>query len=593
MTPEPVNLPEDTQPKPRPRPRPRWTALIVAGVVLLLVGGLAGRPTYIALRTQYGLYRARKALEYVEQKQWIDAMRAMADGKRFGRDHPESLRATLTFVTKTNHDPQAIIFTVRQLAEVGQVTLADQLLLGQSHLALSDITAARAVFDALSAADQDSKEGLELLAQIYRNEGRPKEAEDALRRAMAKAPDDPDSRLRIALLDYGNAFPEIQARARRTMWELTQADGRTSLIAIRFLAQDKNLTAPEAERLLVLINDHPEGNLKDRLDVLSGIIKLIPQRRDEIIASETAKVKGSNAENLIQVIAWLAKEKQHTRILQLVPMKQALQSPQIFPYVAQALGEENRWADLRRLILSGERLPVPKARTQVWLAEAATHLEKDDFNGPRQYLEEAVASAVKTDDGLTLQAASMVSERLGLYNLAIRSYQKLAELNPKFEVEMLDKVFEMAQRQRDTALMLKISKQLHEKRPTHGIFRDRVRYLKLLIGIELEQVDAILTDSPPEPAVEGQTARLPFAFLRALSAWRQKDFARLKTELTDLIDQRDRLNPGQRAVLAGLFQHVGQGADAFLIGENIPTSILLAEEQAIFAALAKAETQGG
>lgn len=593
MKSEPANSPEDSQPKLRPSGRPRWTGLILICLLLVMVVGLAGRPTYVALRTHYGLYRARKALDYLDQKQWVEAMRAMADAKRFGRDHPEIMRATVTFVTKTNHDPHALIFTIKQLAELGQDTLADRLLLGQSYLALSDVTAARAVFAGLSEEGKDSKEGLELLAQIYRNEGMPKEAEDALRRAMAKAPEDPDSRLRIALLDYGNAFPEIQAGARRTMWDLTQADGRTSLIAIRFLAQDQYLTAPEAERLLDLINNHPEGNLKDRLDVLSGIIKLIPQRREYIVAAETAKVEGKNVGDLIQVISWLAREKQYTRILQLVPMKQALQSPQVFPYVAQALGEENRWADLRRLILSGERLPVPKARTQVWLAEAATHLEKDDISAPRQYLEEAVASAVKTDDGLTLQAASMVCERLGLYDLAIRSYQRLAALNPKFEVEMLDKVFEMAQRQRDTALMLKTSRQLNDKRPTHGIFRDRLRYLKLLIGIELEQVDAILTDSPPEPAVEGRTVRVPYAFLRALSAWRQKDLARLERELAQLVDQQDRLNLGQRAVLAGLLQHVGQGEAAFRIGENIPSSILLAEEQAIFSALTTAETKGG
>jgi tetratricopeptide (TPR) repeat protein len=585
MPTESASLPEAPLPPQRPSERPRWLGLMLLSFVLLVVIGLGGRPTFIALRTQYGLYRARQCLSYLEEKQWLDAMRAIADAKRYGRDHPEILRATLTFVTKTNHDPHATIFIINQLAELGHATLADTLLLGQSHLALSQVTEARALYANLSPEDQDRKEGLELLAQIYRNEGSPKEAEAALRRAMAKAPDDPESRLRIALLDHGNPFPEIQARARQTLWELSQSEDRTSLIAIRFLSQDQHLTAHEAERLLPLITAHPESSAKDRLDVLSGIIRLIPQRREEILTSEMAKVEGKNVDDLIQVISWLAKEKQYTRILQLVPMKQALQSSQVFPYVAQALGEEGRWADLRRLILSGERLPVPKARSQVWLAEAISHLDKENLSAPHQYLEEAVQASIQTDDSVTLTAASLVSERLGHYDLATRCYQRLALINPKFEVEMLDKVYEMAQRQRDTALMLKTCQQLNDKRPTHGHFRDRLRYLKLLTGIELEQVDAILTHAPPESAVEGATARVPTAFLRALAAWRLKDHARLKIELNQLADRQNQLNPGQRAVLASLLHHAEQPIAAYRLAENIPSTILLAEEQTLFAIL--------
>ncbi len=586
MPPEPTPAPAVPTPIPRPGRGPRWTGLILLLLLLIGVIGIGGRPAFVALRTQYGLYRARASLNYLDEKQWPLAIRALADAKRYGRNHPEILRITLTFITRTDHDPHAIIFTVGQLAEIGQANVADFLLLGQSHLALSQVTEARAVFASLSPADQDSKQGLELMAQIYRNEGAPKEAEDALRRAMAKAPHDPESRLRIALLDHGNAFPEIQARARRTLWELALTNGRTSLIAIRFLAQDSQLTAPEAEQLLQLINAHPEGQLKDRLDVLSGLIQLIPQRRESIFDAEIAKLDSQrNIDDLLQVLGWLAKGKQYTRIVKLVPLKQALQSPQIFPYLAQALGEENRWADLRRLLLSGERLPVSKARTQVWLAEAATHLDKQNLTEPRRLLEEAVQASQQADDGVTLAAAALVAERTGHYDLASRCFQHLSVINPRFEVEMLDKVYEMAQRQRNTPVMLQTIQQLHDKRPTHGIFRDRLRYLKLLTGVELEQVDRILTESPPESAVEGRAARVPFSFLRALSAWRFKDIGRLKAELDPLSYSPDQLSPGQRAVLASMLQRIGKDNAAFRLAETIPTTILLEEEAALFAGL--------
>lgn len=586
MPPEPTPAPSVPAPVPRPSQGPRWTGLILLLLLLIGVIGIGGRPAFVALRTEYGLYRARASLKYLDEKQWPLALRAIADAKRYGRNHPEILRITLTFITRTDHDPHAIIHTVGQLNEIGQATLADYLLLGQSHLALSQVTEARAIFSSLSPTDQDSKEGLELLAQIYRNEGAPKEAEDALRRAMAKDPTNPESRLRIALLDHGNAFPEIKARARETLWELTQTDGRTSLIAIRFLAQDNQLTTPEAEQLLKLINAHPDALLKDRLDVLSGLIQLIPQRRESIFDAEIAKLGSQhNVDDLLQILGWLAKEKQYTRIVKLVPLKQALQSQKIFPYLAQALGEENRWADLRRLILSSERLPVSKARTQVWLAEAATHLDKQNLTEPRRLLEEAVQASQQADDGVTLTAAALVAERTGHYDLASRCFQHLSVINPRFEVEMLDKVYEMAERQRNTPVMLRTIQQLHDKRPTHGIFRDRLRYLKLLTGVELEQMDRILTESPPESAVEGRTARVPFSFLRALSAWRFKDIDRLKAELHPLSYSPDQLSPGQRAVLASLLQRIGQENTAFRLAETIPTALLLEEEATLFAQL--------
>lgn len=572
---------------PLPGPQKRsfklwvWIWMIVVAVIALALGG---KTLYREGRVRFARYQATQCLQHIESKDWPQAVRTLASANRFGDEDTEVLRTNITFLTRTTNDPRSLIYIIKRLMASGQAELGDYLILGRAHIALGEVQEARHLYAALSPAERDARYGLELLAQILRAEGRPNEAQDTLRRALLITPEDPDSKFRLALLDYENAFPEIQNRARATLWELVSNQGKISLAAITFLARDKNLTAQEADRLLIVSNAHPEAGPQHRLEILSAIIRLSPHRREEILDAEIARYEGKNLPEMTGIIAWLAREKQHTRILKMVPPQVAMQSKEIFPFVAQALGEEGRWADLRRLLTGGDSLPVARARVQVWLAQAAIKLSPTDRNTPRQHLESAVEAAIKTNDFPSIGAAAQVGEEQGLYELALRCYERIANGSPQHETDMLEKIYELALRMRDTARLFQVSQQLNDRHPDSGIYRDRVHYLSLLTGARLESVSRSLETRDEESRIEGQTTRMPTAFLRALAAYRFRDAAALQASLPALAPDLSRLTPGQRAVVAGLLRSVGRETEAFRLSESISDTLLLPEERRLLSA---------
>ena len=97
-----------------------------------------------------------------------------------------------------------------------------------------------------------------------------------------------------------------------------------------------------------------------------------------------------------------------------------------------------------------------------------------------QHLENAVELASKNDDLGSLASAAQVSEEQGLYTLSIRAYERIAKASPRNEIEMLEKVYELALRNRDTPKLFEIGERICELRPGSGLYRDRIQYLTLL-----------------------------------------------------------------------------------------------------------------
>ena len=559
-----------------------WTWMLFIAAALAVVLAFGGRSLVNAGKSLYAEHLAGKARAALEKEDYMVASRELSQANRFHRENPAVLRVTRDFLQKTGSEPRGLLVTLKAMREAGISDADDLLLLGQTHMQLGEAAEAREILEQLTPEQRESKAGLELLAGIRRAEGHVREAEDILRRALMADPDDPDSKLRLAALDYTNTFPEIHRRARATMWELAEKQDDTALKAIRFLAEDKDLSAPEVERLVEVVGAHPDAGVADRFKVLSAMIRIQPQRRDAILDEEMKAHEGKGVEDMLPFLSWLATEKQHTRLLKMVPPNMATNSPELFPLVAQALGEEGRWADLKRLLTGGGRIPVSRGRVEVWLAEAASHLTPKDTAQVRSHLTSAVKFAMQAEDPATLVAASMVADRLGMYDLAIQCYQSLGGLSQKLKANMAERTYELAQRSRDTALLVKVSQELLEERPSSGVYRDRLNYLRLLLGEEIELTERRLEDEDANLRWEGADARIPIPLLRALAAYRLRDVELVKREIQTLGSEVGDLPPGPRAVAAGLMATCGRDVEAFRLAERIPSEVLLDSERRFF-----------
>lgn len=552
-------------------------------VLLAVVAYYTAKPLYRAGKLWYARHKAAQAERLIAERDWRAAALVLADANRLGRDEPEVLRATATFLTEAGGEPRALTLILQRLIASGQARPADYLALGQARLRLGEITEARRLYDTLSPDLQKSRKGLELLSQILGQEGRASESEEILRRALSMAPDDPQARLRLALLDYSNPFSELQQRGRGLLWELARESGPAGLTAVKILAQDRNLTPPEARRLMQRVTEHPDKPDDLRLEVLSAVIRLDPLRRDEIIAAEVARHREKTLSQKAGLITWLAAQKRHDLILSLAPVDEAVQSAEVFPYFAQALGEMGRWDELRRLLAERGDLPVSGARAQVWLAQAAIQMEPDDFGTPHWHLERAFELAVQAGDQGCLSIAGQLAEDRGLHDLALRCYQRLADTTPGKEIEMTEKVREMTLRLRDTQQLMRVSRRLLELSPASDAHQSQLAYLRLLTGEEME----LAAPAPASPESGGFTRNVPGPLLSALHAHRFRNREALRAALGAFAGRAEaaRLSPGQRAVLSGLLAAAGRAEEAFHLAETVNASMLLPEERAFFQAV--------
>jgi len=148
-------------------------------------------------------------------------------------------------------------------------------------------------------------------------------------------------------------------------------------------------------------------------------------------------------------------------------------------------------------------------------------------------------------------------------------------------IGLLQKALECALSAKDSALMLEVSRKLHELRPASSAYADRLAYLRLILGEEIETVDlSRLKESNDMQAMFTVTLeRVPPSLLRALAAYRMGDRAGIQQHLAGLGDT-SALPPGQRAVVAGLLSLSGMADRAYQIAEKIQAVVLLDEERA-------------
>lgn len=169
-------------------------------------------------------------------------------------------------------------------------------------------------------------------------------------------------------------------------------------------------------------------------------------------------------------------------------------------------------------------------------------------------------------------AAATLAEDIGLWDVALLFYEGLAKNQPQSRLQMIEKVQEMAIRDRDTSATLNAARRLLEIRPNNRQYADRAIYLQLLSGDEVELA--------AEKVVHADSAtanRLEDHFVRALAAYRLGDLTSLRLHL-DKVSDISALTQGQRAVHAGLLSISGRVGPAYQIAEQIPSILLLREE---------------
>ncbi len=574
-------IPDMAPPKERIN---RFHILVLLAFGMLVIVLLSWGPVSSAVRSALARRNAKEAREAIATQDWSLAFQSLALAQQRAPEDVEVIRAMVAFYQATGSDPSGLAQQLRLLAAQQPLTEQEELLLGRSLIASGKTDEARGVYEKMPLSNSTHKPGLELLSSILTAEGHTKEAAEITRRASSQTTDFPETHLEAALEDLKSTFVEVRQHARKKLWQLAELNTEVSLQAIARLSLDPVLTLAQARRLQDLVSRHPLERLPARLGVISALMRLQPERRTQIVTEEIARFQTRNEGGLEELAYWLMNEKQNEEIFKLIPRQLAMNSRELYPILMQALAQAKHWEELKELLMT-PRPPVPKSLVNLALAEVQSQLQPD-LRETRLLLQGTLESARLENNGTTLYAVASLAEKLNLTDIAIIAYKDAgdkAAAAGKLEdaVQHLQKAVEMALLAKDSTALLAVSRKLHEMRPSSAVFSDRLIYLRLILGVEMETIDLakLKNSSSLNAAFTITLERIPPSLLLALAAYRLGDPDAVTKHLTELRDAAG-LPAGQRAVAAGLLSLAGRQDGAYQIAEKVPDTLLLNEELA-------------
>lgn len=514
---------------------------------------------------------ARSAMQLND---WSTAKEAIQKIPTSKHESPEYLRLLADYLKGSRSDPVMLSKVVSALAAQGAINPQDLALLCQDHLKAGRIQAARDMLQLIPASLRSTLAFVEIEIAILRQEGRQREAGELEKGLFATFADDPEVALNKAVRELDGTFPEVKQSALNRLWELAGQDGAHGLSAIRLLAKRSGHTLPDAERLLHLTDKNPSASAQDRLEALSHIMRLAPERRKALLDEETARFL-RNPVDLRVFAAWLVREEEFDRMQQLLAKNVSLKSEDLFILTAQGLAQQKRWTALLEMLKKGRQLPVADPRAATWRALAVRNLRPDDTEEVRGHLREAIFNGAAQKNSLAVLGAARMAEEWAMPDLALQAYLVLAEPGSRQEGEMLEKCWQAANASKDEGVIEDLARRLATAWPRNKRFVLRHDYLRLLRGERI----AMTGVQGGEPTEGGRPSEGGSLLVEAMKAYRLDDLFLVGYFLRGITDVQE-LTVGERAVYAGLLAVVcGKAVQAYQIAEKIHPELLLEGEK--------------
>jgi len=571
------NLPDDLVRQPE---LPWLTWILFASFPLGVLTWATARPAMNWVHDWRARQQVVAARTNMDNGAWQEAAEIIQEAAKISPKEPEVLRVIADYQIQTQQSPDQAIQTLNQLRYSGKASVSDIAKLGLQHLLTGDAGAARRLLESVPTGQRSHSEVLELEAGILRREGRHADAEKILRNALATDQDDMKKRVRLAMYDSQQPFPEVRQRARDSLWEVARsAAGGAAHQAVTVLAQDTDLTPAQADELLRLALAHPQPQAACRYAALSAVMRLRPLDRPAMLEQEITRCQGGGQAEWLALGKWLASVGEHERLLTCLPSDLVAKSSQLLTLVLETQGRLHRWSAVSTQ-LAKAGAPLSEATRTLWAARVAEQLATTPAE-LRQSLRVALEAAAQGQDTVATQEVATIAERQAHWDLAVRAHLALAERNPQARRVLLEAAEKTAQRSRETGLLMLVAGKIQESTPEDAPAAARLAYLRLLTGEGLEVVSAQLAQMKSSPQ-----GSLSTPFLQALAAFRLGQHEELR-RLLALVSEPQDWPPGQRAVLAGLLAHIGEVARGYQLSERITASLLLVEERRLLSLISR------
>ena len=522
--------------------------------------------------------------QHLKDEKLQEAAALLHDARRWAPDDPEVLHVSLDFFNRPDGraDPRSILSIVRRLQDAGAATTEDIILLGQAHIRLGEIAKARDIYDQLPPAARQQQRGLELHAALLQASGQSAEASEARHAALQSAADAPESLRKLAVLDLNSNSPSRRKAMRAQLWQAAHSGDPTALVAIELLAQVKELTVPQLNELLQLVEAAAPAAAVParqyeaaRFSVCSARLRLTPHLRSELIDQEIMRWKSRPLVQTALLLNWLAVEHEYARILRMLPAQTAARYTDLLPAYVAALRGTGQWPALNTFLTTGGIDPAfPPQKIRLLQAEAQIHLHPEPAHA-RQTIMRIFEESGRGDDPAATFQAGTLAEQLNQWDLAGKCYDAVASKHPSSRQAMLTKVYQMANYQHDGPAMLQACTRLLALQPESQALLTQRLYLQLLLGIEIElaqqELHTILQS--------GITRTDQLCLLQALASYRDGQIPEA-VEFLNQVAKPEAFSNGERSVYAALLKSAGGDVGkAFRLVERISPVLLLPEEK--------------
>ncbi len=544
--------------------------LLVLGILGIAVAAFVGPKAYRWWQRRDTIGLTAKANVLFRKGDAEGALKLLASAYRSAPNHPGVLRLLGRTLDSIQADPNRCIFFWRRLVELGVSTPEDRGALGAALLRAGRAKDARDILNDFTAQERTQRRALELESQLLRYDGRLLEADQTQRRAYESDPTDPECRLKLAMLDLSDPFPEVQERAINTIWEVARMDSTASLSAMQTLAIQPRLTAPQASELRDRIAKAADASESQRYDVLTSYLRVLPLGKDKVIDEEVARQKGLPPEQTIDFLRWLAKNEENERVLKLLPKQAAMRNGNLFLIYAHTLGALERWTELRKILAEAPGPPISAIEIDLIKARCSRALGESSTVA-RAHLQEAQRRIPPAADPMVYMRVGNTADELGFSDVALDVFNALST-RPQYKLTVLDRVLQLHYRQHNLPAMLTSIAHFLEERPGQSPYLETMIYLRLLEAREIESV----ANQAGTLARPGSPVLPIMKLVQALAAYRYGDLDGALREAETI--SLEKLTAGQRAVLAGIFHACGKPAQGYQIAEKISQDILLPEE---------------
>ncbi|RBP43615.1 tetratricopeptide repeat protein [Roseimicrobium gellanilyticum] len=555
-----------------------WIVIGLAGVLAMSAAAWKLIPkAKEAWRAREAKELTAKAEALVKSGQPEEAFRYYAEAIRKTPRDASVMRAMARCLDEIPGAEVSALRCWNELHHLGEAAWEDTVAMGQAALKSNNLSRAREIESALPKAIYGKRLVREFRTAVLGKAGKVEEARQQMRQIWSEHRDEPECQLKLATLDIKSTDKALKNAAAETLWEAARGEGKFSATAMLTLADSDVVAAPlQLGELALLARKSPLLKDDQRYYIFDHCVAKAPELLPTIIGMAreiTALSRTGSRERFYQ---WVSAQNQPDVILSEIPETEAMNSRGLFLARADSLMRKNMWEDLRRM-LDGRFPPVSKVDLELmraFLARAEAPVDKKREQ-VRAHLNGAILFASGNSRAPALAQVGAGAESLGQPDIALLAYGELAKINSPARLQTLKRIYFLCEESGDATGMLKAANTLLELEPALLAYANKLDYLRLITGFQLDEaLDHTLhaTDSAPDDRSMTHLAK-------SLAAYYSGEREVMKENLETALRLASSLDPGPKAVLAGLLWQEGKREDAISLAQEVPVLKILEEER--------------